>query len=85
MSDERPCAESLSAPGTEPTPPSDGQGPTLSEIQALLQVVAQQAQTISLLVEHNQELMDRLLHEQEDAEEEEGHGVDMAGKRIRVS
>ena len=78
---DKPCAEPLPEHGTEPTPPSDGAGPTHSEMMALLM---RQADIIERLVCQNQDLI-AAMTDQDDEQEEQGLGVDMAGNPVRVS
>ena len=78
--DVKPSGAPVSAHGTEPTTPSDGQGPTPSDLWSLL---LRQADIIESLVAQNHDLMSMALNDVD--EPDEGHGVDMAGNPIRVS
>lgn len=75
--------------GTEPMLPSGGAGPTHSVMGVLMQqarTLEAMADTLGQVVAQNHELMSRLLAEPEDdGEQDDSHGYDMAGNRVKVS
>lgn len=85
--DERPLNVPAQEPGMPPTEPLDGQGLTPSVMTLLMQqakAMEAMAYTLDRMAAQNQDLMERLIGEDEEAEDH-GHGVDMAGNPIKVS
>lgn len=83
--DEKPSAGKLNAPGTEQAPDSAGSEPTLSAVlMQQARAMEAMADTLGQVVAQNQDLMAQLMGDEEEGEEAP-HGVDMAGRPIKVS
>ncbi len=76
-----PYGEPQPAHGTEPMPRSGGADPTLSEMMSLL---LRQMDMMDSLFAQQSDLIAALMSEDEQDDDGEGTGRDMAGKPIRV-